>query len=93
MTDFDMRIEQKLDKIDDAVCQINSNLATLTANHERDHQQIAVNMRKQEAHEERLDDVEKKFAKIEGQVFLMKLVCAIATGAGTLGIFLWSIWG
>ena len=93
MAEIDERVEQKLDKIFEKLSSMDTTLATLTANHERDHTQINVNYDKLESQETRIDSVEKQFAKIDGQVFLMKLLVSIAVAVGTLGLFIWQVWG
>ena len=88
----DERLDRKIDEIYGKVNEIAETLARLTANHERDHSQITEHDKQIRGNSAEIGNLQKAFAKIDGQVALMKLIATIAVAAGTLGAFVWQIW-
>ena len=88
----DARLDAKIDEIYGKVNEIAETLARLTANHEHDHSQITEHEKQIRFNNAEIGNLQKAFAKIDGQVALMKLLTTIAVAAGTLGAFVWQIW-
>ena len=86
------RVERKIDEMYLKVNEMAETLARLNANHERDHS--AINQHDEQIRENRdeIGSLQKLFAKVDGQVSLMKLLASIVVAAGTVGAFIWQVW-